>query len=112
MSIIKLANDNDFQKIVLDSKIPVLVVFSAVWCGPCKIYKETLQETLQDLKDLNKDTNIKFTAIDVDDCPETRSTYNIRSIPATMIFQNKELKEEINGAISKATLLQLINKYI
>lgn len=112
MSIISLSNDSDFQAEVLDSEIPVLVVFSAVWCGPCKIYKETIKEVLTDLKNLNKDTAIKLVTVDVDDCPEISSTYNIRSIPATIIFSSKLVKEEINGAISKTTLLQLINKYI
>lgn len=83
----KLLNvDNaNFQKEVLESDIPVLVDFSAEWCGPCK--KQT--PVLELLAEQNIDS-VKIVKLDIDDCPEISAKYNVRSIPSLILFKNGE----------------------
>ena len=68
--------------------------FSAVWCGPCKVFKPVMQEVA------NEGFNIQF--IDVDDNRQLASQYNIRSVPTCVVEQNGQELTRFSGAVSKA----------
>lgn len=85
MSELKTVDSASFQEEVLNSDVPVLVDFSAVWCGPCKRQTPILE-------DLAKEHigAVKFVKLDIDECPEISSKYNIRSVPSLILFKNGE----------------------
>tara|TARA_B100001029_G_C15044843_1_gene446355 strand:+ start:218 stop:538 length:321 start_codon:yes stop_codon:yes gene_type:complete len=106
MSIIN-TEDNDFQRNVLDSEIPVIADFWAEWCGPCKMIGPILQELSEEYSD-----KIKVVKIDVDKCSQTAIQFSVRSIPTLMIFENGSVKAQHIGALSKAQLKEFIDNNI
>jgi len=104
MSVCKVS-DADFDKEVLQSSIPVLVDFWAPWCGPCRIIAPIIEEIAEELNG-----KIKVCKMNVDENPVTPGKYSIRAIPTLIIFKNGEPVEVIVGAVSKATILNAINK--
>jgi thioredoxin 1 len=93
-------------KDIINSDKPVLVDFSATWCGPCK----TMVPILDKLKKIVGDsaTVIK---IDVDKNPQAASAYKVQSVPTLMIFKNGELKWRQSGVVQANELQMLLMKY-
>ena len=99
--------DADFQADVLDSQTPVLVDFWAAWCGPCKAIAPVLEDLSQEYEG-----KVKIVKVDVTSCEETAVKYNIRNIPALLIFKNGEVVAQQVGAAPKSKLVEFINSNI
>ncbi|RKX61280.1 MAG: thioredoxin [Thermodesulfobacteriota bacterium] len=102
-----IVTDQNFEKEVLQSPIPVLVDFWAIWCGPCRVIAPIVEELAEELEG-----KIKVCKLNVDENPVTPAKYGIRAIPTLIIFKNGEPAEVIVGAVSKATILNALNKVI
>ena len=94
---------SDFKDII-KSRTPVLVDFSAEWCGPCKMMKPVLEQFKAGMGD-----KIRIIKIDVDRNSELSSKYNIRSVPTLMLFQDGSVKWSGTGVISANHLINVIN---
>jgi len=99
--------DGNFQKEVLESAVPVLVDFWAVWCGPCTMIAPVVEEIANEYNG-----RLKVGKVDVDNNPEISMRFGIRSIPTLMIFQGGKVVEQIIGAVSKKNLLDKLNPHI
>ena len=99
--------DQDFEKEVLKSEIPVLVDFWAAWCGPCRIIAPIIDEIAGELEG-----KVKVCKMNVDENPVTPGKYGIRAIPTLIIFKNGEPVEVIVGAVSKSSILNVLNKVL
>lgn len=82
MSNISVVTSATFSSEVLESDIPVLVDFSAVWCGPCQRQLGVLREFAE-----KYDGEIKVCKVDIDDSPDLTLTYRIRSVPTLVLFR-------------------------
>ncbi|MBN2348664.1 MAG: thioredoxin [Bacteroidales bacterium] len=92
---------------LIQSNTPVLVDFYADWCAPCKMMTPVLKQLKENLGD-----KIKIIKINVDANPEISARYQIRSIPATMLFKNGQVKWSGVGVLPAHQLQHSIIQHI
>lgn len=98
--------DQNFETEVLKSQVPVLVDFSAPWCGPCQMMSPIIDELTEELKD----QKVKIGKLNVDQNPQTAEKYNIMHVPTFIIFKNGETEETLTGVQNKEELKEKLNK--
>jgi thioredoxin 1 len=92
---------------LIHSEIPILVDFSAEWCGPCKAMMPILQEVVSEMGD-----NAKVVKIDVDQNRAIAEKYQIRGVPTLMIFKNGEMLWRQSGMQSAHALISLLKQNV
>ena len=100
-------NDSQFEQEVLKSSGLVLVDFWAEWCGPCRQLTPILEEVSK-----NMDGKVKVCKMNVDEAPNTASSFEIRSIPTLFLFKNGEKIDTKVGFNSQAAIEEWLNSYI
>ena len=99
-----VTNEKEFENLLQASLGVTVVDFWAEWCGPCKNYGPTFKETEDELPDVN------FIKVNVDNGQAIAAKYDIKSIPATLVFNKGELKGGIMGNIKKEDLIKVIKQ--
>jgi thioredoxin 1 len=107
MNTIVNATDVNFDSEVLASAAPVLVDFSAVWCGPCKTLEPIVHEIAAEYAE-----RLKVVKVDVDQAPGTAAKFGVLSIPTLMIFQGGKVKDQYVGVLSKKALADRVDKVL
>lgn len=97
-------DDSNFDQFVLQAPTPVLVDFSAVWCGPCRMVDPIVEELADEYEG-----KIGFAKVDVDKSPKTAVKYGIMSIPSLLIFKDGKVLSNIVGFRPKADLKQKLD---
>ena len=97
-------NDLNFEQEVLKSTVPVLVDFTATWCGPCKQLAPIVDQLADDLHG-----TVKVGKLDIDDSPIMAGKLGVRGVPTVMVFKNGELSAQHVGLTTKAKLAALVN---
>jgi thioredoxin 1 len=93
--------DSTFDEFVAGADLPVLVEFSAAWCGPCKMLAPILHQLAAE-----QAGRLLVGEIDVDKNPETQRRYGVMSMPTMVLFVNGQEERRLVGARGKAHLLQ------
>lgn len=94
-------SDQDFDKEVLKSNVPVLVDFWAEWCGPCRQLSPVIDEIAREL-----DGKVKVVKVNIDQNPEAPTQYGVRGIPTLMLFKGGQLASTKVGALPKQKLVE------
>ncbi len=88
--------DNNFEEVVMNSEVPVLVDFWAEWCGPCRMVGPLVKEIGQEYEG-----RAKVGKLDVDSNPEVSAKFGIRNIPTILYFKNGKVVDKQVGAVPK-----------
>ena len=97
-------DDGNFENEVLRSAVPVLLDFSAEWCGPCK----RLQPIVEALA-LEYDGRLKVAHLDIDKAQATAVRYGIMSVPTVLLFKGGKVQDQLLGYVPKDKLIEKID---
>ncbi len=100
-------NDANFDQVVLNSDIPVLVDLWAPWCGPCKALTPTIDELAVEMKG-----KVNIVKVNVDESPQVATKYQVMSIPTLLLFKGGQVQEQIIGLVPKTKIEEKLNQYI
>jgi len=97
---------NAFQELIASGK-PVLVDFTATWCGPCKMMAPVLEQVKRKLGD-----QLTIIKIDIDRSPQTAASYQIQGVPTLLLFRDGRLQWRKSGVMTMQALLGEIDQYL
>ncbi len=98
-------NDATFGEALASADKPLLVDFTAAWCGPCKLIAPILEELATEQAD-----RLQIAKIDVDANPETTMRYDVMSMPTLILFKDGLPDRRLVGARPKGALLQALEE--
>jgi len=100
-------NDANFDQEVLNSELPVLVDFWAVWCGPCKAIAPIVDSVATAYAG-----KLKVAKVNVDQNGATPSRYGIRGIPALLFFKGGKVADQIIGYVPQDVIEEKVQRLI
>lgn len=103
-NVVHLTEQN-FQDEVIDAKGPVLVDFTAAWCGPCKALSPLIDQVADEYAG-----DVKVAKLDVDNAPRLAAEYGIRGVPTLMVFNGGAKTAQHVGLTNKSGLVNLIGR--
>lgn len=99
--------DAEFEQSVLQEALPVLVDFWAPWCQPCKLIAPVLDSVATQMAG-----QLKIVKMDVQDNRDVAARYNVRGIPALLLFKEGQVVGTKVGVVSEAELLAFLSEHL
>lgn len=100
---VQVFNDLNFDQEVLKAGKPVLVDFTASWCGPCRQLAPIIDQVAEELGG-----EVIVGKLDIDESPVTAGKFGVRGVPTVMVFRNGERAEQHVGLTTKTKLISLV----
>jgi thioredoxin 1 len=96
--------DSTFEAEVIKSDKPVVVDFSATWCGPCKRLAPIVEELAKEYEG-----KVKIAKMDIDDSPQTPAKFRVMSVPTVVFFKGGKQVDVMIGLAGKDALKKKID---
>lgn len=93
-------SDASFEADVLNGAMPTVVVFTAEWCGPCRLLQPVLEEVARELSN-----QVRFGTLDIDAQPATPTTYELKAVPTLMLFNEGVPVAAKMGALTREQII-------
>ena len=97
----------NFDEIIVNSDIPVVVDFWVPWCGPCKMMAPNFEKSAK-----NFPLKALFTKVNTENEQLLGSRFGIRSIPTIIVFKNAKEVHRVSGALDETNLNRLITQFM
>ncbi len=107
MSQVMEANETSFEAEVVQADRPVLVDFSATWCGPCKKLEALVHEIANDY-----DGRLKVVKVDVDKAPGIAAKFAVMSVPTLVLFRDGQVMDQLTGLVAKRVIADRVDKVL
>ena len=104
---VRSVNEQTFEQEVMMSEVPVLVEFSAEWCGPCKLVAPELAALSTELGD-----KAKIVTIDIDRSPNLARQLGVQSVPTFVVFHQGRPANGKVGALKRNQLREMIDPFL
>ncbi len=88
----------------MKSDKPVLVDFSATWCGPCKQLAPTLEALAHDYAG-----RVKFVLVDIDQASKTAMSFNVMSVPTVLLVKQGQVVNQMLGNRPRAEIARALD---
>ncbi|WP_024834429.1 thioredoxin [Ruminiclostridium josui] len=102
--MVTVFTDENFEKEVLESSIPVLVDFYSNKCAPCKLILSVVDEI-----SCEYEGELKVGKVNVEENRATWAVYGIKALPTVLLFKKGEVAEKVIGAVQKDIFIEKIN---
>lgn len=100
-------NETNFDHVVVNSELPVIVDFWAPWCGPCKMMAPIFNEVSQKYP-----LKAMFVKVNTEEQQSLGAKYSIRSIPTLIVYKNGKEVKRVSGALDPLSLSNLVNEFV
>jgi thioredoxin 1 len=107
MANLPQVNDATFDAEVMKSDKPVVVDFSATWCGPCKQLAPTIEALAGDY-----DGRVKFVMVDIDHAPKTTLNFNVMSVPTLLFISKGQVLNQMLGNRSRTEIARALDSVL
>lgn len=99
--------DTDFDKLVTEAALPVVIDFWAAWCMPCKALAPAVEQVAQEYAG-----KITFYKLNIEDSPATASKFGVRSIPTLLFFKDGKVMDQLVGLVPASKIQASIKKLV
>jgi len=96
-----------FEDLLAETDLPLLVDFSAPWCGPCRMMEPILDQVSAQMKQ-----QLQVVKINTDNYPELASQYQVHALPTLVLFKNGQPVDRVEGVMPAEQLVQRLKPLV
>ncbi len=99
--------DEEFEKVIMQSELPVIVDFWAPWCGPCKMIAPTLEKLAKE-----QEGHLIVAKINTDDHAQWMQKFGIQGIPTLLFISKGKVVHRQVGALPERMLREVVTQFM
>ncbi len=99
--------DSNFNEVVEQAQMPVVVDFWATWCGPCRMISPIIDKMAE-----KYEGKVNVVKCNVDESTDIPMKFGIRNIPTILFFKNGEIVDRVVGAVPQAEIEKRIDSLL